>query len=399
MTRCIAGWLRRSRALGAAAVVAAGLLAESAAAQEAVNIGLIVPLTGPFRSTGRQIAAGARLYVEQNGAAVAGRNVELILKDDGSVADNTRRITQELLADGKTHIMAGFALAPLTLAAVPLGTQSKVPMVVMGASPSSVTEQSPYIVRTSLARAQPVTVIAEWIARNGVRRAVTLVSDFAPGREAETVFMERFAAAGGVVVESLRMPLANPDAAPLLQRVRALAPEGLFAFVPPGGTGGFFRQFLDSGLDKAGVKLFGAGDITDDEALNQMGDVALGTVTASAYSAAHPSEKNKAFVEAFRKANRGLRPNIFAVAGYDGMHLIYRALAKTNGATAGEVLVGAMKGMAWESPRGPLAIDPDTRDIIQDIYVRRVERRNGELHNIEIETFPAVKDPVKARKQ
>jgi branched-chain amino acid transport system substrate-binding protein len=394
----MAGWLRRWGALGTAAVVAAGLVADGAVAQEPVNVGLIVPLTGPFRATGRQIAAGARLYVEQHGAAVAGRTVALVLKDDASVADNTRRIAQELLADGKTHIIAGFALAPLTLAAVPLGTQSKVPMIVMGASTSSVTEQSPYIVRTSLARGQPVVVIADWIARNGVKRTVTLVSDFAPGHEAETVFKERFAKAGGQVVESLRMPLANPDVAPFLQRVRELAPDGLFAFVPPGRTGGFFRQFVDSGLDKAGIKLFGAGDITDDEALDQMGDAALGTVTASAYSAAHPSAKNKAYVEAFGKQTRGMRPNIFSVAGYDGMHLIYRALEKTNGATEGAAVVDAMKGMAWESPRGPIAIDAETRDIVQDIYVRRVERRNGELHNIELQTFPAVKDPVKAKK-
>ena len=371
----------------------------AAVAQDTIKVGLVLPLTGAFTSTGRQITAGARLYIQQNGAAVGGRTIELILRDDAGIADNTRRITQELLVNDKVHVLAGFGLTPLALAAAPLSVQTKVPMVVMGAATSFVTERSPYIVRTSFAQAQPVVIIADWVARNGVKRAMTMVSDFAPGYDSETFFKERFTAAGGQVVDSIRVPLQNPDYAPFLQRVRDVAPDGLFAFVPAGQTGGFFRQFVERGLDKAGVRLFGAGDITDDEFLNQMGDAVLGTVTAYFYSAAHPSEKNRAYVDAFKKANRGLRPNFFSVGGYDGMHLIYEAIRKAGGSTDADTLVGAMKGMAWESPRGPIAIDPETRDIIQDIYVRRVERRDGELYNIELQTFPAVKDPVKAAKR
>jgi branched-chain amino acid transport system substrate-binding protein len=375
------------------------LSAVPAPAQEPVKVGLILPMTGAFNSTGRQIAAGARLYVQQHGATVARRTIELILRDDAGIADNTRRIAQELLVNDKVQVLAGFGLTPLALAAAPLSVQAKVPMVVMGAATSFVTERSPYIVRTSFAQAQPVVVIADWIGENGVRRAMTMVSDFAPGYDSETFFKERFTKAGGEVVASLRVPLHNPDYAPFLQRVRDAAPQGLFAFVPAGQTGGFFRQFVERGLDKAGVRLFGAGDLTDDEFLNQMGDAVLGTVTAYFYSAAHPSAKNKAYVDTFRQASRGLRPNFFSVGGYDGIHLLYAALEKTNGATDADALVGAMKGMAWESPRGPIAIDPETRDIIQDIYVRRVERKDGENYNIEFRTYPAVKDPVKAAKR
>jgi branched-chain amino acid transport system substrate-binding protein len=387
------------RHIFAFALTVASLASTPAPAQDTVKVGLILPLTGAFTSTGRQIAAGSRLYMQQNGAAVGGKTIELILRDDAGIADNTRRIAQELLVNDKVQVLAGFGLTPLALAAAPLSVQAKVPMVVMGAATSFVTERSPYIVRTSFAQAQPVVVIAEWVARNGVKRAMTMVSDFAPGYDSETFFKERFTAAGGQIVDSIRVPLQNPDYAPFLQRVRDVAPEGLFAFVPAGQTGGFFRQFVERGLDKTGVRLFGAGDITDDEFLNQMGDAVLGTVTAYFYSAAHPSEKNKAYVDAFKKANRGLRPNFFSVGGYDGMHLIVEAVRKATGVTDADSLVGIMKGMAWESPRGPIAIDPETRDIIQDIYVRKVEHRDGELYNIEFQTFPAVKDPVKAAKK
>ena len=232
--------------------------APAASAQDTIKVGLVLPLTGAFTSTGRQIAAGARLYMQQNGAAVGGKTVELILRDDAGIADNTRRIAQELLVNDKVHVLAGFGLTPLALAAAPLSVQTKVPMVVMGAATSFVTERSPYIVRTSFAQAQPVVIIADWVARNGVKRAMTMVSDFAPGYDSETFFKERFTAAGGQIVDSIRVPLQNPDYAPFLQRVRDVAPDGLFAFVPAGQTGGFFRQFVERGLDKAGVRLFGA---------------------------------------------------------------------------------------------------------------------------------------------
>jgi branched-chain amino acid transport system substrate-binding protein len=274
-----------------------------------------------------------------------------------------------------------------------------VPEIVMAAGTSIITERSPYIARTSFTLAQSSVVIAEWAAKNGIRKVVTLVSAYAPGTEAQKSFKERFTAAGGTVLAELRVPLADPDFAPALERAREVAPDALFVFVPSGHGGAFARQFAERGLGKAGIKLIGTGDVTDDDLLNGMGDAVLGAVTAHLYSASHPSAANRAFVAAFRKANNGLRPNFMAVGGYDGMHLIYAALKKTGGSTDGDKLIAAMKGMKWDSPRGPIGIDPETRDIVQNIYIRKVERVGGELYNMEFSTFEAVKDPIKAAKK
>lgn len=384
-----------------AAVLACVILwpSQRVKAQETVKVGLVIPLTGPFSSTGRQVTAGARLYIQQQGTTVASKAIELIVKDDGGVPDNAKRIAQELIVNDKVNVLAGFGLTPVAFAVAPLATEAKIPMVVMAAATSSVTERSPYIVRTSFAQAQPVVVIAEFEAKQGIKKVVTIVSDFAPGYDSEKFFSERFAQAGGQVVASLRVPLQNPDFAPFLQRARDASPDGLFVFVPAGQAGAFIRQFVERGLDKSGIKLFGAGDLTDDDVLNDMGDVVIGTETAYFYSASHPSDSNKAFVAAFKNATSGMRPNFFGVSGYDGMHVIYEALKKTDGSTDGDAMIGAMQGMTWESPRGPITIDPETRDIIQNIYVRKVEKHDGELWNTEFATFEKVKDPVKAAKK
>jgi len=385
--------------LASGLALASLVLAAPAGAQESFRIGLILPMTGPQASTGKQIDAAVRLYVQQNGAAVAGRKIEILVKDDGAVPDNTKRIAQELIANDKVRVIAGFGVTPAALAAAPLATTAKVPEIVMAAGTSIITERSPYIVRTSFTLAQSSSVMADWAAKNGIRKVATLVSDYAPGADAQNAFSERFKAAGGSVVAELKVPLANPDFAPFLQRARDASPDALFVFVPSGQGGTFAKQFAERGMDKAGIKLIGAGDTTDDDLLNGMGDAVLGAVTAHLYSAAHPSAANKAFVEAFKKANGGLRPNFMAVGGYDGMHLIYEALKKAGGTADGEALVAAMKGMKWESPRGPISIDPETRDIVQNIYVRRVEKVGGELYNVEFATYEAVKDPVKAAKK
>ena len=201
------------------------------------------------------------------------------------------------------------------------------------------------------------------------------------------------------MVADLKVPLASPDFAPFLQRARDASPDAIFIFVPSGQGGTFMKQFTERGLDKAGIKVIGPGDVTDDDLLPNMGDAVLGTVTAHMYSANHNSAANKAFIAAFKKANNGLRPNFMAVGGYDGMHLIYEALNKTKGSTDGEALVNAMRGTAWESPRGPISIDPRTRDIIQNIYIRKVEKVGGELYNVEFATFANVKDPGKEGKK
>jgi branched-chain amino acid transport system substrate-binding protein len=367
-----------------------------ASAQETVKIGLILPMTGPFASTGRQIEAAAKLYMQQKGDTVAGKKIQLIVKDDTGTADVTKRLAQELIVNDKIAVMAGFGLTPLALAPAPLATQAKVPAVVMAAATATITEASPYIVRTSFTLPQATVPMAEWAAQNGIKKVATLVSDYGPGIDAEKAFTSAFTAKGGQV-ENLRVPLANPDFSPFLQKVADAKPDALFVFVPSGIGAQFMKQFVERGLDKSGIKLIGPGDVTDDDLLNNMGDVALGAITTQHYSAAHDSPENKAFVEAFKKANNGMRPNFMAVGGYDGMHLIYEGLKKTNGA-GGQALIDAMKGMSWTSPRGPVSIDPQTRDIIQNIYVRKVERKDGELYNVEFATIPNVKDPVKAAK-
>jgi branched-chain amino acid transport system substrate-binding protein len=380
------------------AVVAAALAAGAAAAQDSVKVGLIVPMTGQQASTGKQIDAAVKLYVQQHGATVAGKKLDVILKDDAAIPDNTKRLAQELIVNDKVNFIAGFGVTPAALAAAPLATQAKVPEIVMAAGTSIITERSPYIARTSFTLPQSSVIIADWAVKNGIKKVVTLVSDYAPGADAEKSFADRLTANGGAVAEKLRVPLAAPDFAPFLQRARDAAPDAIFVFVPSGQGGTFVKQFIERGLDKAGIKLIGPGDVTDDDLLNGMGDAVIGTVTAHMYSAAHPSAMNKAYVEAFQKAN-GFRPNFMSVGGYDGMHLIYEALKKTGGATDGDALIAAMKGMKWESPRGPISIDPETRDIVQNIYIRRVEKVNGELYNVEFATFENVKDPGKAEKK
>jgi branched-chain amino acid transport system substrate-binding protein len=380
-------------ALGAAICLAP---LSAAWSQQAVKIGLILPMTGPFASTGRQIEAAAKLYVQQNGDTVAGKKIEIVLKDDAGVADTTKRLAQELIVNDKVSVIAGFGLTPLALASAPLATQAKVPAVVMAAATSTITEASPYVARTSFTLPQVTVPLADWAAHNGMKKVVTLVSDYGPGVDAEKAFTGNFTRAGGQV-ENLRVPLQNPDFSPFLQKVADSKPDALFVFVPSGVGAQFMKQFVERGLDKSGIKLIATGDVTDDDILNGMGDVALGTITTHHYSAAHDSPENKAFVEAFKKANNGLRPNFMAVGGYDGMHLIYEGLKKTNGA-AGEALTNAMKGISWTSPRGPISIDPQTRDIVQNVYVRRVEKVGGELYNVEFATVPDVKDPVKAAK-
>lgn len=375
------------------------LFSSAAAAQDTVKIGLLLPMTGPQASTGKQIDAAVKLYQAVNGTTVAGKKVEVILKDDTGVADVAKRLAQELVVNDKVSILAGFGLTPIALAVAPIATQAKVPEVVMAAGTSSITEASPFVVRTSFTLAQSSVPMAEWAVKNGIKKVVTLVTDFGPGIDAEKSFGDKFKADGGTIVENLRVPLRNPDFSPFLQKAADAKPDAMFVFVPSGAGAQFVKQFVERGLDKSGIKLIATGDVTDDDQLNGMGDVVIGVINTHNYSAAHDSPANKAYVEAFKKANGGMRPNFMSVGGYDGMHLIYEALKKTGGATDGTKLVEAMKGMAWESPRGPISIDPETRDIIQNIYVRKVDKVNGELFNVEFATIPNVKDPVKAAKK
>jgi branched-chain amino acid transport system substrate-binding protein len=385
----------QKRVFISAIALAAAAFTSAAQAQETFKIGLILPMTGPFASTGKQIEAAARLYMAQNGSTVAGKKVELILKDDTAAPDVTKRLAQELVVNEKVNVLAGFGLTPLALATAPIATQSKTPLVVMAAATSSITQASPYIIRTSFTLPQAAVALGDWAPKDNIKRVVSLVSDFGPGIDAEKYFKDRFTFNGGQVVETLRVPMRNPDFAPFLQKVRDIKPDALYVFVPSGAGTALMKQFAERGLDKAGIRLIGTGDVTDDDILNGMGDVALGVVTSHHYSTSHKSALNQKFVEAFEKANNNLRPNFMAVGGYDGMRVIYEALKATKGQGGGEALLNAMKGQIFESPRGPMFIDAQTRDVVHNIYIRKVEKVNGQLYNTEFETIKDVKDPGK----
>ena len=387
----------KSRYLLAAACAAAALATASGAHAQDVKIGFILPMTGQQQSTGKQEAAGAKLWMAQHGDTVGGKKIELIIRDDAAVPDNTKRIAQDLLVNDKVTFLAGFGITPAAMAVAPLATQAKTPEIVTAAGTSVITEKSPYIARTSFTLAQSSVPMADWAAQNGIKKVVTMVSDYAPGHDAEDSFAKEFTAKGGQVADHISFPLANPDFAPFLQRAADDKPDAIFVFVPSGQGGTFVKQFAEKGLDKAGIKIIGPGDVTDDDLLNNMGDPIIGTITAHIYSAAHPSAANKEFVAAYKKAY-GQRPGFMAVGGYDGINLVYEALKKTGGKADGDSLIAAMKGMKWESPRGPISIDPETRDIVQDVYVRKVEKVDGELYNVEFAKFDAVKDSGKTKK-
>jgi branched-chain amino acid transport system substrate-binding protein len=374
------------------ASLAYGAFAFGAAhAQETVKVGLIVSMTGQQASTGKQIKAAVDLYMKQHGDMAGGKKVQVILRDSASVPDNTKRLAQELIVNEHVNVIAGFEITPAALVVAPLATEAKVVELVMAAGTSIITEKSPYIVRTSFTLPQSSVIIADWASKNKINKVVSIVSDYAPGFDAEKSFTERLKANGGQIVEAIRVPLANPDFAPFLQRAADAKPDAIFIFVPSGQGGTFMKQYAERGLDKAGIKLIGPGDVTDDDLLPGMGDAAIGTVTAHLYSADHESSMNKAFVADFEKVNN-FRPNFMALGGYDGMHLLYLALNKTAGKADGDSLIAAMKGMKWESPRGPMSIDPETRDVVQNIYIRTVEKKNGQLYNVEFATFNDVKD-------
>jgi branched-chain amino acid transport system substrate-binding protein len=385
---------RRHFLQGSTAAAAAALMPFTARAADPARIALILPLTGPFASTGRQIEAACRLYMAKHGDTVAGRKLELLVRDDGGLApETTKRLAQEAIARDKVMFLAGFGLTPLAFATAPVATESKTPMVVMGGATSVIPQRSPFIVRAGFTVPQITAPIAWWATKNGIKRVVSSVTEFAPGLECEKTFIKHFTDGGGTIVESIRTPLQNPDFAPFLQRIKDAKPDAAFIFVPSGQGAAIMKQFQDRGLKEAGIKLIGTGDILDDDLLEAIGPPALGAITSHHYSAAHDSPENKEYVAAFMKANDGKRPNFMSVNGYDGMHAIYEMLRKTGGNGSGEQLVEAAKGASWISPRGPISIDPQTRDVVQNIYIRRCEMKDGKLWNIEFDKIENVKDP------
>ena len=378
--------------------LAAGVLAASAAAQaKDLTVGLIVPMSGPFAAHGKQITHGIDLYLAEHQQTLGGRKVKLIIKDDTGIAPAVaKRLAQELLVKDKVDILAGFTLTPNAFSVAPLATEAKVPMVVLNAATSSITEKSPNIVRVSMTLPQDTAPMAQWAYANGIKKVYTLVADYGPGHDAEAQFKKTFVALGGQIVGEVRTPVNTPDYAPFLQRIKDAKPDAVFLFVPNGEAGvALAKGYAERGLAAAGIKALATGDVTDEDVLDAMGDSALGMITSFHYSAVHDSPENKAFTAAYAKAFPKDRVNFVAAAGYDGMHLIDLALAKTQGDASAPAFMAAVKGMKWMSPRGPVEIDPQTRDIIQNVYIRKVQRVNGVLQNVEFDTIKAVKDPGK----
>jgi len=380
--------------LGAVLTLGAG----AADAGETVKIGVIAEFSGPFADYGTQILGGMKVYLKQNGEVFGGRKVELLVRDTtGAAPDIAKRFAQELVTRDNVDILAGIGLTPNALAVAPVATQAKKPMVIMNAATSIITTKSPYIVRVSHTMPQNSQPMALWAAKNGIKRVYTLVSDFGPGIDTEGAFIKAFKASGGEILASIRTPLQNPDFAPFIQRVEDARPEAVFIFLPPGSqTIAFIKAYEERGLKQAGIKLIGTGDLTDDGVLQAMGDGTIGLITSFHYSAAHDSPENKAFIKAYVETNgTKLRPNFMACAGYDGMAAIAEALKKTQGSVDPEKLLAALTGMKLMSPRGPIMIDSETRDIVQTVYIRQVRKVNGVLHNVEFEKFPDVRDPGK----
>ncbi|MFN8719695.1 MAG: ABC transporter substrate-binding protein [Rhodospirillales bacterium] len=385
------------RTLFGTALAATLAAAGAAQAQQTLKIGVILPYSGQFADLATQLDNGIKLYVQQNGDTVAGRKIEIVRKDVGGIApDVAKRLAQELVVRDRVDVLAGFALTPNAMAAGDVSEQAKKFMVVMNAATSIITTKSPFMTRTSLTTPQLNDTLGKWVAKNGGKRAFTMASDYGPGHDGEQAFQKAFREAGGEIVGAVRIPVENPDFSAFVQRAKDSGADVVYVWVPGGAQPAALGKALaERGLANTGVKIVGQGELTSEEALKSMGDAGLGIITAFNYDYTHDSAKNRDFVTAYRRAyNRN--PDLFSVGGYDGMHVIYEAVKKAAGRTDGQVLIDAVKGMAWESPRGPVSIDAETRDIINTVYIRRVERRNGELVNAEIDRVERVKDPVKA---
>jgi branched-chain amino acid transport system substrate-binding protein len=382
--------------LAGVSLLVAATVSGAANAQDTVKIGVIAAFSGQFADTAAQIENGIKLYMKQKGDTVAGKKIEIIRKDTGGPnPDVAKRLAQELVVRDKVDILAGFTLTPEALGAADVATEAKKLMMDMNAATSVITEKSPYIVRSSLTLPQISVTAGNWLAtKGGAKKAYTMVSDFGPGIDAETWFQNGFKQAGGEIVGSVRMPIANPDFSAFIQRAKDLNPESIWLFVPGGAQpAAIGKAFAERQVDPKKVKIISTGEPVDEKAIQAMGEVALDRLSAWHYDYSLKNKTNEDFVKAFN-AEFKRNPDFFAVGGYDGMHLIYEGLKKTSGKADGDSLVAAIKGMKWDSPRGPAMIDPATRDIVQNVYIQRVQKVGNNIVNVVIDTIKDVKDPT-----
>ena len=375
-----------------------GVVTPLAWAQDTIKVGVIASFSGPFADYGKQMQGGIKAWMAQHGETVAGKKIQIIYKDTtGPSPEIAKRLAQELVVRDKVDFLAGFGLTPEALAVAPIAQQAKKPMIIMNAATSIITTKSDYIARFSMTLPQISAPMGDWALKNKIRNVATVVADYGPGIDAEKAFSDRLVKNGGKVVEAIRVPLRNPEFAPFIQRIKDAKPDAVFVFVPAGEQSiAFMKGYRERGLAAAGIKVIATGDLTDDHVLPAMGDNTLGVITTFHYSAAHKSPENDAFLKSFAATNpQGGRPNFMAVAAYDGMNAIYQVSNKLGGKIDGDKAMAVLKGMKIQSPRGPISIDPATRDVVQTVYVRKVEKVNGEPYNIEFDQFPNLKDPGK----
>src|SRR5690348_149106 len=375
--------------------VAAAFLATAAQAQQPIKIGMVLTTSGQFADAGNQLLNGAKTYMKMHGDTVAGHKIELITKDTGGVApDVSKRLSQELIVRDGVDILAGYVLTPNAMAAGDVSAEAKKFMVVMNAATSVVITKSPYMIRTSVTLPQVMETFGTWAAtKGGVKQVYTMVTDYGPGIDSEQAFQHAFKAAGGSIAGSVRFPVANPDFSAFVQRAKDVGPQAIFIFIPGGAQpAALGKAFAERGIDLQKTKVLGSGETTAEAALKSMGDTALGIITAWHYDYTSKAPLNQKFVKAYQGVAGGRNPDFFSIGGYDGMHAIYEALKKTKGNTDGQALVDAAKGMKWESPRGPMMIDPETRDVVQNVYIRRVQKVGNELVNVPFDMIPMVKD-------
>jgi branched-chain amino acid transport system substrate-binding protein len=361
----------------------------SAANAETIKVGVVAPFSGPYAVFGKQIREGVEAYQKENGTTLNGNTVEVIYRDlDGPNPPRAKALAQELIVKEKVQYLGGTIFTPNAMAIAPLADEAKVPYVIFNAAKTGLTAKFPFTLRTSYNLSQVTFPAADYTLERGRKKVVTLVSDYAAGIDAETAFKQRFEAGGGKVLETIRIPMKTTDFTPFLQKAKALSPDSLYVFMGGGlPSFGFIKSYAENGLKKSGIHFIGTGE-TDETNLQSLGEAALGIETSLNYSSDHRSEKNYAFKAALKKVNPEAVSNVVTASAYDGMHVIYQMIKATAGTRDGMKALAAVKGMAWESPRGPVKLDPESRDIVQNVYIREVVRdASNILQNKELKTF------------
>ena len=374
---------------------AAAMLSASAltAVAQPVKVGIVGPFSGPFAHFGTLFKGGVESYIASQNGKLAGKEIELIYRDTGGPnPGGTRALVQELVVKDKVDYIGGFVFTPNAMSVAPVIQQSKTPTVIFNAATSSINEKSDYFIRTSYTLWQVTVPLAQWAVKQNIKRVVTAVTDYGPGIDAENAFKAEFAKQGGTVVESIRMPIATTDFAPFVQRIKATGAQAVYTFLPGGPPNlGFVKAYNENGLANAGIQFMGTAEM-DEFDLQKFGDAAVGLTTSFHYSAAHDSETNRKFVALLKEKAPAAVANYAAVGAWDGMYVIHKMIEATGGQRDGDKAMAAAKSLKWESPRGPVSIDPKTRHITQNVYLRKVEKTPAGLINREVENFGPQRD-------